>query len=164
MRKPKKEKAGSQAMSESEAQNLEPQQVVGNAVEGEADITAKINYLFETYRKPDGEKYSFADVAGSEMDATALYRLAKGERTNPGYKTLAVLNKFFGLAGDFWFLPLEEWEKKRSRDAQGEEVSNDPTMDMIVARARQLTPGQKVIIGQLVEEFYSSKSKNKGKE
>ena len=76
----------------------------------ECTLAHKINYLFETVRRPDGKPYSNEEVAESingrgetTISGTYLWYLRRGDRDNPTKKHLEVLARFFDVSPAFFF-------------------------------------------------------------
>jgi transcriptional regulator with XRE-family HTH domain len=88
-------------------------------------IAGKVNYLFETFRKPDGRKYNFTEVAeGTGLHSSWLSKLAAGRFSRPGLQVLQALTKFFQVDPGFWFTDLNEWIIEREEtEAQKKSLS-----------------------------------------
>lgn len=69
----------------------------------------KLNYLFQTVRKPDGSEYTEADVEvgtaqqGERVTHNYIYRLRKGLSQNPSFTKIKALASFFGVSPNFFF-------------------------------------------------------------
>ena len=93
-----------------EAQNDE------SAVEPSKDpgpLAKKIQFLFETVRKPDGSKYTYRDVlngiaanGGPQLSIGYLSQLVNGVRKNPMLDSLVALAKFFKVPLSFFDIAI----------------------------------------------------------
>jgi transcriptional regulator with XRE-family HTH domain len=70
-----------------------------------------INDLFETHRKPNGERYTNKEVSealGGKLDHSHLSLLRNGKSLNPGRLTLLRLCQFFKVSPTYFFPELDE--------------------------------------------------------
>ena len=84
-----------------------------------ADIAAKVQFLFETFRKPNTDRYTYLDVeTGSNGGITNSYisKLLHGEVKRPSLRSLKALTDFFNVDSSFWFNDLNQ-EVKMHADA-----------------------------------------------
>jgi transcriptional regulator with XRE-family HTH domain len=77
---------------------------------GDPPLAHKINYLFETVRRPDGKPYSNEEVAeainrrgDATISGTYLWYLRRGDRDNPTKKHLEVIARFFDVSPAYFF-------------------------------------------------------------
>lgn len=122
---------------------------MGKNEEGE-EIAAKIQYLFDTYRKPNGDKYNYLEVdrlTDGKVDNSWLSKLGKGKVTRPGLTVLKAITNFFGVEPDFWFKDLDDWV------AEQNEKRNQNTRQEIATRAGDLPEEAQQIIFDLVDSF-----------
>ena len=101
-------------------------------------IAAKLQFLFEVYRKAGGESYSYREVerlTSGKISNVALSRLAEGKVIRPNQRTLQALTDFFDLQPDFWERPLTAALQAETRE--NKEVAD---RQYIVALARDLEP------------------------
>jgi transcriptional regulator with XRE-family HTH domain len=126
-----------------------------------AELAAKIAYLFDTYRNADGERYSYLEVerlTNGGIDNSWLSKLASGKATRPGLEILKTLTNFFGITPDFWFKDLNQWV------AEQKEKNNKELRDTIAMRSSDLSPEAQQIIFDLVEAFEKRSKKSKPNE
>jgi len=75
-------------------------------------IAQKFEALLETYRRPDGRKWSgqeIDDATGGVVTRSYITNLRKGRIENPGYAKLAAMAKAMGIPPEVWFEePLHE--------------------------------------------------------
>jgi len=125
------------------------------------EYVAKLRYLLDIYRKPDGQKFSYQEIErgteekfGSERKIRYmwLWKLEKRQLKNPGQKNLALLTEFLGVKPGFWDMSLEEWRKseKVSKVSANKGFEN---MQLIAARALELTPEAQEIVLDVIESL-----------
>jgi transcriptional regulator with XRE-family HTH domain len=69
-------------------------------------IAQKFEALLETYRRPDGRKWSGQEIdeaTGGVVSRSYVTNLRKGRIENPGYEKLAAMAKAMGFAAEVWF-------------------------------------------------------------
>jgi transcriptional regulator with XRE-family HTH domain len=69
-------------------------------------IAQKFEALLETYRRPDGRKWSGQEIdeaTGGVVSRSYITNLRKGRIDNPGYEKLAAMAKAMGFAPEVWF-------------------------------------------------------------
>ena len=80
-------------------------------------IARKLQFLFETVRKPDGSKYTYREVldgiaasGGPTLSIGYLSQLVNGRRKNPMLDSLVALAKFFKQPLSFFDIATEPSE------------------------------------------------------
>jgi transcriptional regulator with XRE-family HTH domain len=65
----------------------------------------KLNRLFKTITKPDGEEFSPEElqVATKGITASYIYRLRSGRSTNPSIDKVKAIADFFGINPSYFF-------------------------------------------------------------
>jgi transcriptional regulator with XRE-family HTH domain len=106
-------------------------------------LAERLEKLFDEVRKPDGKKYTQAEVvAGTQGVLTRVYlwKLRTGRAANPSFHVVQALADFFGVDVDYF---------ARAEAAAGEAI-NAPTgryFDEICERAARLDErGRKAIL------------------
>jgi transcriptional regulator with XRE-family HTH domain len=69
-------------------------------------IAQKFEALLETYRRPDGRKWSGQEIdeaTGGVVSRSYVTNLRKGRIENPGYAKLAAMAKAMGFPVEVWF-------------------------------------------------------------
>jgi transcriptional regulator with XRE-family HTH domain len=69
-------------------------------------VAQKFEYLLDTYRRPDGRKWSGQEIdeaTGGVVSRSYVTNLRKGRIDNPGYAKLAAMAKAMGFAPEVWF-------------------------------------------------------------
>jgi ESX-1-secreted protein regulator len=90
-------------------------------VDDKVTLAEKLQKLFEEVRKPDGKRYTQAEVvAGTQGVLTRVYlwKLRTGRATHPGFHVIQALADFFGVEVDYF--------ARGAADAAGVEI-NAPT-------------------------------------
>ena len=80
-----------------------------------------INSLFDTHRKPNGDRYTNKEVSealGGAIDQSNLSLLRNGKSINPGRLTLLHLCRFFDVTPSYFFPELEPPEDEASKPPQ----------------------------------------------
>ena len=78
-------------------------------------LADKISWLME-HANPGGRgplsaqdvSYLMLEVAGEKYSPNAIWRLATGEQTNPGFRIIQALAKVFGVEPNFFFESYDE--------------------------------------------------------
>jgi transcriptional regulator with XRE-family HTH domain len=68
-------------------------------------LAEKLERLFEEVRKPNGKKYSQAEVVAGTLGVLTrvyLWKLRTGRATNPGFHVVQALADFFGVEVDYF--------------------------------------------------------------
>ena len=69
-------------------------------------IAQKFEILLETYRRPDGRRWSGQEIDGATSGVVTrsyVTNLRKGRIVNPGYEKMKAIAKAMGFAPDVWF-------------------------------------------------------------
>jgi transcriptional regulator with XRE-family HTH domain len=111
------------------------------------ELAQKINFLFDNFRKPNGDRYTFSEVeqrSGGEVDQSWLWKLAHGQVTRPGLRVLKTISDFFEIDSNFWFNELDETSLARVKQ------------DVLALRAINLSPEALQIVLNLIESLEKS--------
>lgn len=126
------------------------------------EISDKVNYLFENFKKPNGGKYNFTEVE----DATGIHKswlskLAAGHVSRPGLQVLQALTKFFQIDPGFWFKDLNEWIREREEEeAQNKPLS--PHQKIATAlRAKDASPNVEEFVLEILDLYDKMLEKEK---
>ena len=81
----------------------------------ETNLAGKLDRLFRTHLRSDGNQYSYEDVekgTGGAVTGPYVWKLRTGKAQNPGYRVLAALSKFFDVPVTYFFAeePVSEHE------------------------------------------------------
>ena len=89
-------------------------------------IAQKFEALLETYRRPDGRKWSGQEIdetTGGLMSRSYVTNLRKGRIVNPGYAKLAAMAKAMGFAPEMWFEDGLSKERSIGQDEESRRVA-----------------------------------------
>lgn len=107
-------------------------------------LREKLERLFAEVRKPDGSRYTQAEVVHGTHGALTrvyLWKLRTGRATNPGYQIIKALADFFRVDTDYFAEGVE------TPTAQGNPALPGRFVQEIMVRASQMDDkGQKVIL------------------
>jgi transcriptional regulator with XRE-family HTH domain len=114
------------------------------------EIARKVNYLLDTYRKPNGERYQHREIAAASngtINHSWLWKLANAQLHSPGIQALKALTDFFKIDASFWFRDLDEQADKPHKFSAG--VQN------IMARVTEqdLTPEEQQAMLSLLDNL-----------
>jgi transcriptional regulator with XRE-family HTH domain len=73
---------------------------------GDVRMAQKFEHLLETYRHPDGRKWTGGELdkaTGGVVRRSYITNLRKGRIDSPGYEKLAAIAKAMGFAPEVWF-------------------------------------------------------------
>ncbi|MFF2847553.1 helix-turn-helix domain-containing protein [Streptomyces sp. NPDC058001] len=119
-------------------------------------LATKLDHLFSAVRPPDGDEYTFDEVAeaiktqgGPTISSTYLWQLRKGIRDNPTKRHLEALAAFFGVPAAYFF---DDTEAERI-DAELALLSalRDAPVRHIALRARGLSTKSLEAISDMVD-------------
>ena len=84
-----------------------------------AFIGDKVDHLFRTVVKADGNEYSYEEVSrAAGISSSYLHRLRNKKISNPGRDVIQALSTFFGVSVEYWFSPttyVTEDERRRGQ-------------------------------------------------
>lgn len=142
-----------------------PEEDVGQA----RRFTEKLNRLFDTIKKPDGERYSVEDVVtwirahrpeDQWISSSYVYLLRSGKRSNPTFEHLEALSAFFQVPGGYFF----DGEVAADFEEQLELLNalRDSTVRYIAMRSSELTPNARSSIASLLTEMEGRRGRTAG--
>lgn len=113
-------------------------------------LSKKLNYLFDTYTKPDGTHYKSADLVRASngvVDQSWLSRALNSDRAKVDISVLEAITKFFGISSRFWFFSLDEWIAEQAK-IEAEKLEIKKNAELICKRAGLLSlETQKAVLG-----------------
>lgn len=129
------------------------------------EVAEKVNYLFQTYRKPNLDRYSYSEVeelTGGKIDQSWISKLANGQTVRPGIRVLKALTDFFQVDPVFWFKDLSEWSKQQEKLRTQDEAEKPDEIHSIALRSlKDLSPED---AHQLLNELVKSLEKRNNSE
>ena len=125
--------------------------------EGQTELGAKIDRLFEVMRKPNQPPLSNAAAAeaitaktGVSISAAYLWQLRTGMKTNPTITHLRAIAEFFGVPASYL---IDEGEDPRiEAQLQALRTFRDAGVRDLAARASGLTPSSLESIRRMVDQ------------
>lgn len=123
------------------------------------EVAEKVNWLFESFRKPDGTAYSNKDVedwskskeSGDDIapiEQSWVWKLAHAQAARPSLPSLRTISSFFGVDASFWVKPLgEELKKQALLEGSGEQVKT------VALKLVDLSPQSLGIVSDLVDSI-----------
>jgi len=69
-------------------------------------VAQKFEHLLDTYRRPDGQRWTgqqFDEATGGVVQRSYVTNLRKGRIENPGYEKMKAIAKAMGFAPEVWF-------------------------------------------------------------
>jgi len=130
---------------------------VSTSSEGQTELGAKIDRLFEVMRKPNQPPLSNAAAAeaitaktGVSISAAYLWQLRTGMKTNPTITHLRAIAEFFGVPASYL---IDEGEDPRiEAQLQALRTFRDAGVRDLAARASGLTPSSLESIRRMVDQ------------
>ena len=126
-------------------------------------LAAKLDHLFETVRRRNGQEFSYEEVAatissgGVVISQSYIWQLRKGKRDNPTFKHLQALADFFGVPPAYFFdndvADRVNQQLKALRDEQHRltELADTSRGRAIAMRAGELTPDRRQLVENLLD-------------
>ncbi len=117
----------------------------------------KLNRLFEENRKPDGMHHTQTEVVEATkgvLTRVYLWKLRKGQATNPGFHVIQALAEFFGVDPSYFF-ESEEIKAALARENQ----ERDRMIDQIALRSSKLDEDEKQTVLIMIESILKSKKR-----
>ena len=120
-------------------------------------LAQKIDRLFQTMHPGDRGEYSYEEVAerireqGTQISASYIWMLRKGQQDNPSKKHLEALATFFGVPVAYFF----DAAVAAGIDAELELLAamREAEVQDIALRAAELTPSGRRIIAEMITQL-----------
>lgn len=114
------------------------------------ELARRVQWLFETKRKPDGKKYSQRDVArAGSLSPTTVSRICSGENPNPSMEILGAFAKTFGVP--FQYFDLTESAEQEERRIKLDQALETSGVEGIALRSMDLTPKSVELIVSMLD-------------
>lgn len=114
------------------------------------DIPEKIDLLFRTVTKPDGQEYSYReveDLTGGVVSSTSIWKMRTGKTQNPTQRTLRALSKAFQVPISFFF---KEYVSPDEIQRYHENYRADELVEQIALRSNDLdNEGKRAILDMI---------------
>jgi transcriptional regulator with XRE-family HTH domain len=111
----------------------------------------KLDELFNRIRKPDGNTFSYGDVAKGIQDQKAgvssitpgyIWKLRTGMIKNPGYQVIKAIANFFDVPVSYFFDENEGKEEKLDEIDLARQLRRSPQAQQIALRASDLAENE----------------------
>lgn len=114
-------------------------------------IAAKIEYLFNTVRRPDGREYTYDEIergTSGRVSRSYVWKLRNGRSHNPSLDVIESLAEFFHVPPEFFFGFDGDPEDQQSETAMVAALLHDPAARRLAEAARGLTPtAVRIVLG-----------------
>lgn len=117
-------------------------------------VTEKLDFLFSTILSPDGDEYTYKEVAeGTKgvVSTSYVWNLRKGKKRNPSRDKIEALARFFNVSPSYFFDEVDI-KKTLQLDERLLEAINDPKIREIALRALDLSKKNKELILAMVRK------------
>ena len=106
----------------------------------------KLNYLFENFTKSDGQQYTHEEIQRRTGITTGyISKLRHGKVSNPGYKIVGSLARFFGITPNYFFVA--------DRSKAVSELKESRHLDPITMRASILSPKSRQAVLDMLDHI-----------
>ncbi len=120
-----------------------------------ASIDEKLRFLFTTHLSPDGDEYTYEEVAqgtGGVISPSYVWNLRNGKKLNPSRSKMEILAKFFDVSPSYFFDEEDALKKSLSIDTRIVRAIEDPVVRDIALRAMDLSDRNKEFILAMVDK------------
>lgn len=114
-------------------------------------IAAKIEYLLNTVRRPDGREYTYDEIergTKGHVSRSYVWKLRNGRSQNPSLDVIESLAEFFHVPPEFFFSVDGDPEDMQRQTAMVAALLHDPAARRLAEAARGLTPtAVRIVLG-----------------
>lgn len=114
-------------------------------------IAAKIEYLFNTVRRPDGREYTYDEIergTQGRVSRSYVWKLRNGRSQNPSLDVIEALAEFFHVPPEFFFSLDNDAEDAQRDAALVAALLHDPAARRLAEAARGMTPtAVRIVLG-----------------
>jgi len=117
-------------------------------------MTEKLDFLFSTVLSPDGDEYTYKEVAeGTKgvVSTSYVWNLRKGKKRNPSRDKIEALARFFNVSPSYFFDEVDI-KKTLQLDERFLRAINDPRVREIALRTLDLSEKNKEFILAMVQK------------
>ncbi|RZS40736.1 transcriptional regulator with XRE-family HTH domain [Herbihabitans rhizosphaerae] len=137
-------------------------------------LADKLDHLFRTTARPDGEEYSYEQVAaaitatGVTISQSYVWALRKAKKDNPTFRHLQALAGFFGVPVSYFFddevtdrvdEQLAELQAERERLKR---IAGSSEAQLMALRAGELSPDGRRQVMELLEVVHRLERAERG--
>ncbi|HEY2698551.1 MAG TPA: helix-turn-helix domain-containing protein [Pseudonocardiaceae bacterium] len=140
------------------------------AEQGRRTLAQRLDHLFDTVRRPDGQEYTNEHVAGAvsakgvTISQSYIWQLRKQKKDNPTLKHLQALADFFGVPPAYFFDDAVAGQIDTQIEALRTERENSgaPEVRMMAMRAGELSPDRRRQVMELLDVVYKLEQVERG--
>jgi transcriptional regulator with XRE-family HTH domain len=144
------------------------------ADQGRRTLAERLDHLFSTVRRPDGQEYTNEYVANSvsakgvTISQSYIWQLRKQKKDNPTLKHLQALAEFFGVPPAYFFDDVvagqidEQIEALRVERERLSESGGGNEARLMAMRAGELSPDRRRQVMELLDVVYKLEQAERG--
>ncbi|HEY4020593.1 MAG TPA: helix-turn-helix domain-containing protein [Pseudonocardiaceae bacterium] len=144
------------------------------ADQGRRTLAERLDHLFSTVRRPDGQEYTNEYVANSvsakgvTISQSYIWQLRKQKKDNPTLKHLQALADFFGVPPAYFFDDVvagqidEQIEALRVERERLSESGGGNEARLMAMRAGELSPDRRRQVMELLDVVYKLEQAERG--
>jgi transcriptional regulator with XRE-family HTH domain len=140
------------------------------AEQGRRTLAQRLDHLFDTVRRADGQEYTNEHVAnavsakGVTISQSYIWQLRKQKKDNPTLKHLQALADFFGVPPAYFFDDAVAGQIDAQIEALRAERENSgaPEVRMMAMRAGELSPDRRRQVMELLDVVYKLEQAERG--
>ena len=141
---------------------------------GRRTLAERLDHLFDTKRRPDGQEYTNEHVAnavtakGVTISQSYIWQLRKQKKDNPTLKHLQALADFFGVPPAYFFDDAvagridAQIEALRTERERLSEASSGTEARLMAMRAGELSPDRRRQVMELLDVVYKLEQAERG--
>ncbi len=141
---------------------------------GRRTLAERLDHLFATVRRPDGQEYTNEYVAnavtakGVTISQSYIWQLRKQKKDNPTLKHLQALADFFGVPPAYFFDDAvagqidEQIEALRAERERLSEAGSGTEARLMAMRAGELSPDRRRQVMELLDVVYRLEQAERG--
>jgi transcriptional regulator with XRE-family HTH domain len=121
-------------------------------------VSEKIDYLFQTVRRPDGREFTYDDVergTSGRVSRSYVWKLRHGRNRNPSLDVIEAMSVYFGVPPEYFFGGELRSEARAIEAAEVAALLQDPDARLMADRVRGLSPTAIQALLALVEHLRS---------
>jgi transcriptional regulator with XRE-family HTH domain len=139
------------------------------AERGRATLAQRLDHLFDTVRRPDGQEYTNEHVAnavsatGVTISQSYIWQLRKQKKDNPTLKHLQALADFFGVPPAYFFDDAVAGQIDDQIEAlRAEREHGGPEVRLMAMRAGELSADRRRQVMELLDVVYKLEQAERG--
>ena len=139
------------------------------AERGRRTLAQRLDHLFDTVRRPDGQEYTNEHVAnavsatGVTISQSYIWQLRKQKKDNPTLKHLQALADFFGVPPAYFFDDAVAGQiDDRIEALRAERERGGPEARLMAMRAGELSADRRRQVMELLDVVYRLEQAERG--